>query len=66
MSCVPTTDRIWNSATDLLRLLARKGFKIPPPDALIAACALSIDAPVLTSDQHFTLVPKLTVLNSLP
>ena len=66
MSCVPTTDRIWDSATDLLRALSRKGFTLPPQDALIAVSALSIDAPLLTFDQHFSLVPKLTVLNSLP
>ena len=65
MSCVPTTDRIWDSATDLLRALSRKGFTLPPQDALIAASALSIDAPVLTFDAHFKLIPKLTVLDSL-
>lgn len=66
MTCVPTTDRIWMSATELLRSLARRGFTIPPQDALIAASALSIDAPVLTFDAHFKLIPKLTVLDSLP
>ncbi len=65
MTCVATTSQIWNSATDLLRALRRRGSPIPVQDALIAACALSIDAPVLTLDQHFSLVPKLTVLNSL-
>jgi predicted nucleic acid-binding protein len=65
MSCVPTTDRIWDSAMELLRTLARKGFTLPPQDALIAASALSIDAPVLTFDAHFKLIPKLTVLDSL-
>ena len=66
MTCVATTSRLWNSATDLLRSLERRGYTLPVQDALIAACALSIDAPVLTLDQHFSLVPKLTVLNSLP
>jgi len=65
MTCVGTTSRIWASATDLLRVLSRRGLIIPPQDALIAVAALSIDAPVLTFDKHFSLVPGLTVLNSL-
>ena len=66
MTCVATTSRIWASATDLLRALARRGIAIPPQDALIAACALSIDAPVLTFDKHFATIPGLTVLQTLP
>jgi len=65
MNCVATTSRLWTNATELLRSLARRGLTIPPQDALIAACALSIDAPVLTFDKHFAFVPKLTVLESL-
>ena len=65
MMCVTTTSRIWDAATDLLRDLARRGITIPPQDAIIAASALAIDAPVLTFDQHFWAVPKLTVLESL-
>ncbi len=65
MNCVATTNNIWFAATDLLRSLARRGLTIPPQDALIAASALSIDAPVLTFDAHFKLIPKLTVLDSL-
>ena len=65
MTCVATTNRIWMSATELLRTLARRGFTIPPQDALIAAAALSINAPVLTSDVHFKVVPGLTVLDTL-
>jgi predicted nucleic acid-binding protein len=66
MTCVPTTSQIWYSTADLLRKLARQGYTIPVQDALIAASALSIDAPVLTFDPHFKLIPKLTVLDSLP
>jgi predicted nucleic acid-binding protein len=65
MICVPTTSRIWSSATDLLRSLARRGFIIPPQDAIIAACALSIDAPVLSHDRHFSHIPDLVVLDTL-
>ena len=66
MTCVPATSRIWSDATDLLRKLARQGWTIPPQDALIAVSALAIDAPVLTLDVHFKLVPGLTTLDSLP
>lgn len=66
MTCVATTSRIWMSATDLLRKLARQGYTIPVQDALIAASALAIDAPVLTFDSHFKLIPKLITLDSLP
>ena len=65
MTCVATTSRIWASATDLLRGLARRGLTIPPQDAIIAASALSIGAPVLTFDAHFSQIPGLVVLNSL-
>ena len=66
MTCVPATSHIWASATGLLRTLAQRGFTIPPQDALIAASALAIDAPVLTFDAHFKLIPGLTILDSLP
>ena len=65
MTCVPTTSRIWTSATDLLRDLARRGITIPPQDALIAASAFAIDAPVLTFDSHFAHVRGLTVIDAL-
>ena len=65
MACVPTTHRIWESATLILRSLARRGLIIPPQDALIAASALSIDAPVLTFDRHFSHIPGLTVMETL-
>lgn len=65
MTCVATTSRIWTSATDLLRALGRRGFTIPSQDALIAASALSLGAPVLTFDTHFQLIPGLDVLDSL-
>ena len=65
MICVPTTHSIWMRATDLLIALERRGRIIPPQDALIAACALSHGAAVLTFDMHFREIPHLTVLDSL-
>jgi predicted nucleic acid-binding protein len=66
MTCVATTSRIWTSATELLRKLARQGHPIPVQDALIAASALSIDVPVLSFDNHFKLISGLTTLDNLP
>ena len=65
MTCVPTTSQIWATATELLRRLARRGYTIPPQDAIIAACALSAGAVVLTFDAHFRQIPGLTVLEEL-
>ncbi len=65
MMCVPTTSHIWASATDILRDLAQRGFTIPAQDAVIAACALSVDIPVLTFDAHFAQIPGLTVIDTL-
>ena len=66
MTCVATTSRIWASATEILRKLARQGHTIPVQDALIAASALSIDVPVLSFDNHFRLISGLTTLDTLP
>jgi predicted nucleic acid-binding protein len=65
MACIASTGRIWESATAILRSLARRGFAIPPQNAIIAASALSIDAPVLTFDRHFLHIPRLVVVESL-
>ena len=65
MTCVPTTGQIWETATEILRRLERRGITIPPQDAIIAACALAEDAPVLTFDGHFSRIPGLTVMERL-
>jgi tRNA(fMet)-specific endonuclease VapC len=39
--------------------LAGKGTPIPENDIWIAACCLSIDAPLLTNDRHFKEIPQL-------
>ncbi len=43
----------WLSAGRALQGLRAKGFQIPLTDALIAAVALRLGLPVLTSDAHF-------------
>ena len=65
MSCIPTTSRVWDLATDIARSLDRKGTPIPPQDSLIAAHALQAGAAVLTLDKDFQRVPGLTVLDRL-
>ncbi len=39
--------------------LAGRGTPIPENDIWIAACCLSIDAPLLTNDRHFKEIPQL-------
>lgn len=43
----------WLSAGRALQGLRAKGFQIPLTDALIAAVAIRLGLPVLTSDAHF-------------
>lgn len=43
----------WFSAGRALQLLRGKGFQIPLTDALIAAVAIRLGVPILTSDGHF-------------
>ncbi len=66
MSCIPTTSRIWDLATDIALVLDRRGTPIPPQDSLIAAHALQAGAALLTFDKDFNRVPGLTVLDHLP
>ena len=43
----------WLSAGRALQSLRSKGFSIPLTDALIAAVAIRLGVPILTSDGHF-------------
>ncbi len=54
MIYVPTTNRVWDLATDIALALNRKGTPIPPQDSLIAAHALHAGAAVLTLDKDFS------------
>lgn len=56
---VPTDNALWASAEELLWRLDRAGRQIPLADAVIACCALRINAAVLTLDGHFREVPGL-------
>ncbi len=62
---VPTTDKIWDDALTLAWNLARRGITMQVTDMVIAVCALSIDAAVLTLDSDFDNVPGLRVMREL-
>ena len=64
MQYVPTDNRLWFEVEDLLWKLDRHGTIIPLTDAIIACCALHVDAVVLTFDRHFYDVPGLGVIAS--
>lgn len=65
MLWVPTDAGVWEHATALAWELDRVGQTIPAPDLVIAACALTIDAPVYTFDAHFARIPGLRLIDSL-
>jgi predicted nucleic acid-binding protein len=65
MIFVPSNDRLWADATELAWRLDRNGRVLPGSDLLIAACALSAGAEILTLDKHFEAVPDL-VLTPVP
>jgi len=62
---VPTDNRVWEDAEDLLWSLERKGERIPLADAVIAGCARRIGATIYTRDGHFDLIPGLSVAHRL-
>lgn len=65
MIFIPTTNQIWERATQLAWSLDRQGRVLPAQDILIAAHALQADATVLTLDAHFSSIPGLRVIARL-
>jgi predicted nucleic acid-binding protein len=65
MQYAPTNFSTWERAARLAYDLDRDGKTIPASDLVVAACALTIDAPILTFDLHFRFVPGLRVLDRL-
>lgn len=59
---IPSSNRLWDKATELAWQLDRKGIVIPETDVVIAASALAIGAAVLTSDAHFSRIEGLRVI----
>jgi predicted nucleic acid-binding protein len=62
---IPTTAKIWHQTAEIAWELDRKGFVIPLPDLAIAACALSVDAIVISTDDHFAKIPSLKTRREL-
>ena len=58
---VPSHNSIWDSTVELAWALERSGQVIPATDILIAVSALHVGASVLTLDQHFSVVPRLSM-----
>lgn len=58
---VATDHHIWQATEDLAWQLDRQGKVLPLTDIVIAACALRVNATVLTNDGHFEMVPRLQV-----
>jgi tRNA(fMet)-specific endonuclease VapC len=48
----------------LRAFLAAKGTPIPENDIWIAACCLSIDAPLITNDKHFKEISRLKTFST--
>lgn len=65
MIFIPTTNQIWERATQLAWALDRQGRTLPAQDILIAAHALQAGATVLTLDAHFQQIPGLRVITRL-
>lgn len=65
MIFLPTTNQIWERATQLAWALDRQGRILPAQDILIAAHALQADATVLTRNAHFSSIPGLRVIARL-
>jgi predicted nucleic acid-binding protein len=59
MSYVDSSHRIWQDTLQIAWQLDRQGRVLPIQDIHIAACALSINAVLLTHDQHFQEIPGL-------
>jgi predicted nucleic acid-binding protein len=62
---IPTTPKTWQQAAELAWELDRKGIVLPLPDLVVAACALSMEATVVTTDAHFAKIPKLKIRREL-
>ena len=62
VNTVPVTDRTAELYAKVYQALRAKGTPIPQNDMWIAASALEYGADIATHDEHFCLVPMLTVI----
>jgi len=63
---VPTESRVWRESAELAWELDRKGSVLPLTDVVIATCARSVGAAVVTLDGHFSKIPGLKVFAAVP
>ena len=59
MRYIPTTNVVWENTAELAWQLDRQGKILPIQDIHIAACAMAINAVVLTYNQHFHEIPGI-------
>ena len=63
---VDTTGAIWHAVADLAWKLDRKGRVLPVTDLVIAACARSVHAEVVSLDHHFGHIPGILWRTRMP
>src|SRR6266478_5607765 len=62
---VPTDNRLWAEAENMLYELDRQGIVLPLTDVVIACCARRIGAIILTHDNHFQMIPGIRAVDKL-
>ena len=62
---VPTDNRLWTEAENILWELDRRGTVLPLTDVVIACCARRVGAVVLTHDRHFQMIPGIRAVDRL-
>lgn len=62
---VPSDNRLWAEAEELLWNLDREGNILPLTDVLIACCARQVGAVILAYDKHFGRIPGIRVTDHL-
>ena len=63
---IETTQVLWRTAADLAWKLDRKGKVLPLTDLVIAACAQSVQAEIISLDRHFAEIPGILWRTGLP
>ena len=63
---VPLSSSVLHGAADLAWSMDRKGHIIPVADVIIAQCAITRGATLVTTDDHFRHVPGLKHQKNLP
>jgi predicted nucleic acid-binding protein len=62
---IPTDNRLWEDAEQMIWELDRKGRVLPLSDVVIGCCATRISAVVLTFDKHFYDIPGVRAVDHL-